>query len=396
MTTGTSSCRSVFRGSSLVARGTSDWMASRLEVSDVRSWSRLAIDLPPGGIVLSGPNGAGKTSLVEALVFACLGVSCRTSREAEAIRVGASAMHVSLQLSGPDGTCRRDIGYAPRTGRRLALDGEPVRSLATWRAPGSVLVFVPEELRAIKGPPAARRRHLDRLLEAAVPGYADDLAAYGVALAQRNAALRHVRAGRSAMSGVLPWEAPIAEIGARIVLARRAAIGALKEPFGRWMSNLGGGPEGVIALEASPTGLADVADHEVHVVLAERMQETRAREVAAAQTLTGPHRDDVFVGQQRGSVITDLRRVGSQGEQRTAVLALLMAHREHLGARAGLPILVLDDVLSELDPTRRGLLLDAVVGEGQCILTTADPVAAQAAMERGVRVIGVREGLCAA
>ncbi len=162
------------------------------------------------------------------------------------------------------------------------------------------------------------------------------------------------------------------------------------------MSILGGGPEGVIALEASPTGLADVADHEVHVALAERMQQTRAREVAAAQTLTGPHRDDVFVGQQRGAVIIDLRRVGSQGEQRTAVLALLMAHREHLGARSGLPILVLDDVLSELDPTRRGLLLDAVVGEGQCILTTADPVAAQAAIERGARVIGVREGLCAA
>ncbi len=379
-----------------MTRGTNDWTAGRLEVSDVRSWSRLAVDLPPGGIVLSGPNGAGKTSLVEALVFACLGVSCRTSREAEAIRIGASAMHVSLQLSGPDGTRRRDIGYAPRTGRRLALDGEPVRSLATWRASGSVLVFIPEELRAIKGPPAARRRHLDRLLEAAVPGYVDDLAAYGGALAQRNAALRHVRAGRSAMGGVLPWEAPIAEIGARIVLARRAAIGALREPFGRWMSILGGGPEGVIALEASPTGLADVADHEVHVALAERMQQTRAREVAAAQTLTGPHRDDVFVGQQRGAVIIDLRRVGSQGEQRTAVLALLMAHREHLGARSGLPILVLDDVLSELDPTRRGLLLDAVVGEGQCILTTADPVAAQAAIERGARVIGVREGLCAA
>lgn len=373
-----------------------DWTASRLEVADVRSWSRVAVDLPPGGIVLTGPNGAGKTSLVEALVLACLGVSCRTSREAEAVRTGAPAMHVSLDLTGPDGTRRRDIGYAPRTGRRLALDGEPVRSLSAWRAAGSVLVFLPEELRAVKGPPAARRRHLDRLLEAAVPGYADDLVAYAGALSQRNAALRHVRAGRSGVDGVLPWEPVIAEVGSRIVLARREAMRALAAPFARWMADLGGGPGGVVTLEPSPASLADVPDDQVQQSLADRMEQARDREVAAAQTLAGPHRDDVFVGQVRGDETVDLRRVGSQGEQRTAVLALLMAHREHLGERSGLPILILDDVLSELDPVRRGLLLDAAVGRGQCILTTADPVAAQAAADRGARVMSVREGLLAA
>ena len=373
-----------------------DWTASRLEIADVRSWSRVAVDLPPGGIVLTGPNGAGKTSLVEALVFACLGVSCRTSREAEMVRTGAPAMHVSLDLTGPDGTRRRDIGYAPRTGRRLALDAEPVKSLNGWRAAGSVLVFLPEELRAVKGPPAARRRHLDRLLEAATPGYADDLVAYAGALTQRNAALRHVRAGRTGVDAVMPWEPVIAETGARIVLARRHAMRDLAAPFAQWMSDLGAGPGGVVTLEASPASLADVADDDVQAALAERMQQARDREVAAAQTLAGPHRDDVFVGQDRDGDRVDLRRVGSQGEQRTAVLSLLMAHRAHLGARSGTPILILDDVLSELDPTRRGLLLDAAVGHGQCILTTADPVAAQAAADRGARVMSVREGLLAA
>ena len=372
------------------------WTASRLEVSDVRSWSRLTVDLPPGGIVLSGPNGAGKTSLVEALVLACLGVSCRTSREAEAIRVGASALHVGLDLTGPDGARRRDIGYAPRTGRKLSIDGELVRSLGAWRAAGSVLVFLPEELRAVKGPPAARRRHLDRLLEAAVPGYADDLVAYGSALSQRNAALRSVRAGRTGVDAVLPWEPGLATTGARIITARRDAMRSLAEPFARWLADLGGGGGGIIGLEPSPTSLADVPDTDLPAALAERLEAARDREISAAQTLAGPHRDDVFIGQQRGEGVTDLRRTGSQGEQRTAVLALLMAHREHLGARSGLPILVLDDVLSELDPTRRGLLLDAAVGQGQCILTTADPVAAQAAADRGARVLSVREGLLAA
>ena len=372
------------------------WVATRLDVSDVRSWARVSVDLPEGGVVLSGPNGAGKTSLVEALVLACLGVSCRTSRDAETIRTGAPALHVGLDLRGPEGAERREIGFAPRQGRRLSRDGEPVRGLADWRADGSVLVFLPEELRAVKGPPAARRRHLDRLLEAATPGYADDLAAYGAALAQRNAALRNVRAGRAGLDTVAPWDEPIAAHGARVALARRAAAHDLREPFAEWLEALGGGPGGLIGLESSPAGLADVMDAEVEQALRDRMATSRDREVAAAMTLAGPHRDDVFIGQQRGDGAVDLRKVGSQGEQRTAVLALLMAHRAHLGARTGLPILVLDDVLSELDPDRRGRLLDAVVGEGQCILTTADPGAAQAAAERGARVLGVREGLLAA
>ncbi|MDP4621188.1 MAG: hypothetical protein NWS72_02885, partial [Thermoleophilia bacterium] len=148
--------------------------------------------------------------------------------------------------------------------------------------------------------------------------------------------------------------------------------------------------------EPSPAGIGDVADGEVEAAFLARMDDLRPREVAAAMTLSGPHRDDVLVAQEREGEVVDLRRVGSQGEQRTAVLALLLAHRAHLGARSGLPILILDDVLSELDPGRRGRLLDAAVGEGQCILTTADPASAQAAADRGARIMSVREGLLAA
>jgi DNA replication and repair protein RecF len=393
MTIGTSSCPSASRDRPAVADA---WTARHLDVSDVRSWERVSLDLPPGGIVLSGPNGAGKTSLVEALVMACIGVSCRTSRDADVVRAGAPALHVGLDLVGPGGEHRREVGYAPRQARRLVLDGEVMRSLAGWRADGSVLVFLPEELRAVKGPPAARRRHLDRLLEAAEPGYADDLAAYGAALAQRNAALRHVRAGRTGTDAVLPWEPVLAAHGARAIQARRTAMRDLAEPFARWLDDLGGGPGGVVALEPSPSLLAEVADADVEAALLDRMHAARDREVAAGVTLAGPHRDDVLVAQDRDGGRVDLRRVGSQGEQRTAVLALLMAHRAHLAGRSGIPILILDDVLSELDPVRRGLLLDATVGEGQCILTTADPVAAQAAAERGARVMAVRDGVLAA
>ncbi|MGB1674881.1 MAG: hypothetical protein ACPHJV_00645, partial [Miltoncostaeaceae bacterium] len=223
--------------------------------------------------------------------------------------------------------------------------------------------------------------------------YADDLAAYSAALSQRNAALRGVRAGRAGVDAVAPWEPAIAAHGARIVAARRDALHALAEPFARWMDDLGGGPGGVVRLEPSPAALADVPTDALEGHLMERLRDARPREVAAGLTLAGPHRDDVLVGQERDGAVVDLRAVGSQGEQRTAVLALIMAHREHLGARVGLPILVLDDVLSELDPRRRGLLLDAVVGAGQCLLTTADPAAADAAAERGAHVVMVERGM---
>lgn len=371
MTTATSSCRSASTPEAGSPPGAA-WAARRLEVRDLRCWERAELELPPGLILISGPNGAGKTSLVEALVLACLGVSPRTAREGELVRRGAGALHVTLDLDGPGGMHRREIGFAPGRGRRLRLDGEPVRSLGSWRA-RAVLVFLPDELRAVKGPPAARRRALDRVLEAAVPGFAADLAGYQSALAQRNALLRRVRAGQATEASLPAWEAPMAELGARVAAARRSGAAALGPPFAEWLERLGGGPGGALRREGSPRELEDVPDEDLERALRGALEARRPREVQAAQTLAGPHRDDLWIGVGEA----DLRREGSQGEQRTAALALLLAARDHLRARAARPILLLDDVLSELDPRRRRLLLEAVRDGGQSLVTTADPTAAE-------------------
>jgi DNA replication and repair protein RecF len=252
-----------------------------------------------------------------------------------------------------------------------------------------VLVFLPDELRAVKGPPAARRRALDRVLEASVPGFAEDLVGYQQALAQRNALLRRVRAGAAGEETLPAWEAPMAELGARVAAARRGGVAALAGPFARWLGELGGGPSGELRLETSPAGLAEVDDDRLEEALARTLSERRPREIQAAQTLSGPHRDDLWIG----AGAADLRREGSQGEQRTAALALLLAARDHLRARSARPILLLDDVLSELDPTRRRLLLEAVRDGGQTLVTSADPTAADAlggAFDAVVRVDGGR------
>jgi DNA replication and repair protein RecF len=337
------------------------------------------LELETGLIIVSGPNGAGKTSLVEAVTLGTVGVSPRTSREAEIVRRGAQALHVGLVLDGPRGPQERQIGFQPGLGRRLRCDGRPIRSLAEWRAAGSVLVFLPEELRAVKGPPAARRRALDRLLEGAEPSFAEVLSGYLTAVSQRNALLRRIRAGAASTSGLAVWDATCADLGARVARARSEAVARLAPRFERWFGALGGGPGGRLVLEPSPADRPDADVETLAACLADRYARHRERDVQAAQTLSGPHRDDLWIG--AGDL--DLRRMGSQGEQRTAVLAFLMASRDELAARGATPILLLDDVLSELDPSRRARLLSAVSGCGQTWVTSADPDTAALAEAAG-------------
>jgi len=351
----------------------------RLEVSNVRAWERVALELEPGLIVVSGPNGAGKTSLIEAVTLSTIGVSPRTAREAEAIRRGAQALHVAAEIDGPGGRQHRELGLQPGLGRRMRRDGNPVRSLAEWRAPGAVLVFLPEELRTVKGPPAARRRALDRLLEGSDPGYTEASSAYLAAVAQRNALLRRIRAGATGEAGLAPWDRACIEHGARVAAARATAIAQLSEPFGDWLARLGGGQGGRLLLEPSPSTREGLHADGVEGALADALARTRTRDVQAAQTLSGPHRDDVWIG----TGDHDLRRLGSQGEQRTAVLAFLLACRDHLTLRGATPILLLDDVLSELDPDRRRLLLHELTDAGQAWVTSADPDAAALAEAAG-------------
>ncbi len=369
------------------APGAPAHVVRRLEVADVRVWRRAELELPAGLVVLTGPNGAGKTSLVEAVVLGCLGVSPRTAREAEIVRHGAEALHVRLDLDGPGGVHRREIGFAPGRGRRLRLDDVPVRSLADWRA-RVLLVFMPDELRAVKGPPAARAprtRPRARGLGAGLRGRPRRLPA------RPRPTQRPAPAGTRRPDGrgwPRVWEETMANLGATVAAARRAGVADLAPAFRDWLERLGGGAAGSLALEMSPEDLAATPDDALADALAALWRARRPREIQAAHTLSGPHRDDLWIG--AGPV--DLRRVGSQGEQRTAALAFLLAARDHLRRRAARPILLLDDVLSELDPTRRLLLLDAVRDGGQTVVTSADPAVEEGLARQPDAVVHVREG----
>jgi DNA replication and repair protein RecF len=219
----------------------------------------------------------------------------------------------------------------------------------------ATLVFTPDRLGVIKGPPAARRAYFDRVLGRLAPARATLPAEYGAAVAQRNAALRRAAVGVAGREAIEPWSERVATLGAELAAARLDALDLLAVPFGERAAELGLAAAGLRYDGEPPTleALAAALEHDLE----------------RGATSLGPHLDDVvLVAGDR-----ELRSFGSQGEQRLALLALLLAEAETIADRTGVPpLLLLDDVLSELDPERRRILAGRVRGAGQALVTATD------------------------
>jgi DNA replication and repair protein RecF len=206
----------------------------------------------------------------------------------------------------------------------------------------------------VKGGPAARRAYFDRVLGRLAPARAGLSAEYGAAVGQRNAALRRVAQGLSSREALTPWNEQVAGLGAELVAGRHETVGALQPRFAERAGELGL-PQAELPYEGEPPSV-------------EGLEARLDRDLDRGATGLGPHLDDLGVL----SAGRDLRTFGSQGEQRLAVLALLLGEAELLEERRGVrPLLLLDDVLSELDPGRRQILADRVRGSGQALVTSA-------------------------
>ena len=338
----------------------------RVSAIDPLAFRNLAdapIGLAPGLTVVHGPNGAGKTNLLEATYFALTGRSCRTSREREAIAFGADLARVEARLEGETGeldgmTMMASISSGEA--RRRLVDGAPARPEDDRRRP-AVSVFMPDRLALVKGPPSPRRAHLDRLAGALRPARAEARREYGRALAQRNSLLARLRRGGDPGS-LAAWDRELAQRAEVLVAARAEAAAELVGPFREAGERLGL-PEAAEIAYRPRSGERDAGGIEAE--LAAR----RGGDIARGFTGYGPHRDEVelsFAGRS-------LRRYGSQGQQRLGLLALLFAEREALrAARRQLPVMLLDDVMSELDPERRRRLVAMLAGGGQALITATE------------------------
>jgi DNA replication and repair protein RecF len=261
-----------------------------------------------------------------------------------------------------DGLERRLLASVSRTeGRRHLLDGGPAEPATLARNRPPVAVFAPDRLTLIKGPPAERRAHLDGFAAARWPARAELRKRYGQALAQRNALLSRLTAGLADPAQLDTWDASLAAAAAPLVAAREEAIALLREPFAATATELG--LEGGTGLEYAPR--ASGSEEEIRAGLEQR----REQDIRLGRSSWGPHLDDLKVATAGRS----LRRYGSQGQQRASLLALLFAEREALlVARRVVPLLLLDDVMSELDPGRRERLVRRLDDGGQALITAAD------------------------
>jgi DNA replication and repair protein RecF len=336
-------------------------VVTRLRLRDFRTYASAQVDLGERLTVVHGPNGAGKTNLLEGLYFGCTGRSCRTSNEREVVRFDAPAARVEVEGRDRDGEHELSVGFQPGEAKRFRVDGAPAERLIDAPHRPLVSVFLPDRLELVKGPPALRRAHLDQLVAALWPARASTRRAYAQALAQRNALIARVRAGASSRSALVAWDQELARHGIALRDDRAAAVDLLRERFAAAAGELG--LAGEVELRYRPRSKAASAD-ELAAELAERVDSDLDR----GFTTHGPHRDDVALLRDG----RELRAYGSQGEQRLALLALLLAERAALQDERGAPpLLLLDDVMSELDADRRERLVERL-RVGQSVVTTTD------------------------
>jgi DNA replication and repair protein RecF len=331
-----------------------------VEARPLRSLSEVRVELSGGIVSLIGPNGAGKTNLLEALYFALTGRSFRTADRRDLIPFGGQFARAEAAVRDEDGAERRFLASVSRAeGRRHLLDGSAAEPAELARHRPPVAVFSPDRLALVKGAPAERRAHLDRYVAARWPSRSPLRQRYGQALAQRNALLARL-AGGGPGGDLDVWDAALAEAAAALISARSEAVAELAMPFAAAADELGLAGGGTLEYAPRAAGSAE----EIRAGLAER----RRADLRLGRSSWGPHLDELRISIADKS----LRRYGSQGQQRTALLALLFAERQALlDAHRVAPLLLLDDVMSELDPERRTRLVERLATGGQVLITAA-------------------------
>lgn len=369
---------------------------NHLSFTNFRNYVRLELNLPSRLTIFQGANAQGKTNLLEAIHLLATARSPRAGAERELINwlaLESPLPYARLVAELGEGKAVEKLELVLELGnggaggpvvrKQVRVNGAPKRALDLIGRL-RVVLFLPEDVDLVAGAPSQRRRYLDIALCQVDPAYTRALAEYGKVLAQRNALLKRLRdeGGDGGQLGF--WDARMAEQGGVLLSRRARAVCALAGSAFEHHRNLSGGREHLkltyLPSPATPTAQTGRGDSAVEVyatltpdVIMERwvaqMRATRARDIAAGASLSGPHRDDLqFIAEGR-----DLRTFGSRGQQRTAALAMKLAEVQMMRDVTGeSPLLLLDDVMSELDATRRHALLDALDGVDQALVTTTD------------------------
>ena len=330
-----------------------------LRLRNHRNYAQLDLIPGPGVNIFIGANGQGKTNLLEAVAMLALSTSPRSRRELELIGPVAPMSRIEAEVESANLKAELAITLnleGDRARRVIEVDG--VRRRA-FDLPGRfrVTLFWPDDLGLVKAGPELRRRFLNQMLVQVEPGYARALAGLKRVLEQRNSLLKRMAAGEESGDVLEPWNQELIQLGGEIMAARAAAVLELEPEAAIYHAEIADGERLEIHYQGPPVNLAEA----VHNSLAEDLKR--------GSTTVGPHHDDIRIVLDG----REARAYGSQGQQRTAVVSLKLAEAGLVARRTGeRPVLLLDDVLSELDAARRAALLRRVAGEGQVIITSVE------------------------
>lgn len=319
-----------------------------LELSSFRNYEKLSLEFSSGVNILYGDNAQGKTNILEAICVCATTKSQKGSKDKEMIRIGDEECHIRMYVEREEVPHKLDMHLRRAKAKTAALDGLPVKKSSELYGFLHVISFSPEDLSIIKNGPAERRRMVDMELCQLDRIYLYQLTKYNKILEQRNNLLKQIGFDRKLADTLQIWDEQLAEYGKKIIEARRNFINDLNELVGPMHGHLSQGKE-KLKLCYEP----NVREGEFLKVL----QDSREKELVLKSTLHGPHRDDIsfLLGEE------DIRKFGSQGQQRTSALALKLAEIELVKRTIkDDPVLLLDDVLSELDRNRQTQLLDSI------------------------------------
>ena len=341
-------------------------MITAVSLFAFRNYLKEAVPLRPGVNLLLGANAQGKTNLLEAVYFGATGRSPRSAVLAEMVMWEQQGARVKLDFTEDDAErsleVRLERGESGRTNRTLAVDSKPITAQALAGRLRTVL-FHPEEMTLIRGSGEGRRRLLNGLMTQSEAGYAATLSRYTRVLEQRNQLLKRIAQEVEPVDSLAWWTAAIARLGGELVRARREAVGRLAPLVSAKYREVAPGEE--LELRYDPN-VAEDGDPEG--AIAAELERRQREEIARGLTVAGPHRDDLDFA--LGGLPAAAH--ASQGQQRTAILAFKLAEVEVLSTGVQPPVLLLDDVMSELDAPRRQHLVELVETSPQALITSAE------------------------
>ena len=319
-----------------------------LELKNFRNYEDLSIVLDPGTNILYGDNAQGKTNVLEAIYLCGTTKSHRGSKDKEMIRFDQDESHIRMMVKKDGVSHKIDMHLKKNKAKGIAIDGIPIRKAAELFGIVNLVAFSPEDLNIIKNGPAERRRFLDSEICQLSRLYMIELANYNKVVAQRNKLLKEISFSGRMADTLEIWDEQMVRYGTSIISERKKFISRLNDILSEIHQNLTGGKEQILI-----TYEPNVSEE----AFSEELKAGRERDLRFGQSYTGPHRDDFCV---RVNDI-DIRKYGSQGQQRTAALSLKLAEIRLVEEEIhDTPVLLLDDVLSELDGSRQNYLLQSI------------------------------------